>query len=135
MSGEPFSTIYGDLITETTINREVKVRGGPMQGGFSIDVKTVDTFLKTSHIVADLRGKLKERLNVLSTSSHKETTKGAKKKHEEMINSLVGQLNNYFDPFLVGPARNFKTGTEIDPAIVDGLLSSTDLGNEMYAEL
>ena len=134
LSGEPFSTIHGDLITETTINREVKVRGGPMQGGFSTDVKTVDTFLKTSHIVADLRGKLKERLNVLSTSSHKETTKGAKKKHEEMINSLVGQLNNYFDPFLVGPARNFKTGTEIDPAIVDGLLSSTDLGNEMYAE-
>ncbi len=80
MSGGPFSTIHGDLITETTINREVKVRGGPMQGGFSTDVKTVDTFMKTSHIVADLRGKLKERLNVRSSSSHKETTKGAKKK-------------------------------------------------------
>ena len=26
------STIHGDLIIETTINREVKVRGGPMQG-------------------------------------------------------------------------------------------------------
>eukprot|EP00794_Sanderia_malayensis_P016352 gene16352-17996_t len=124
LSGEPFSTIHGDLITETTINREVKVKGGPMQGGFSTDVKTVDTFLKTSHIIADLRGKLKERLNVLSNSSHKETTKGAKKKHEEMINSLVGQLDNYFDPFLVGAARNFKTGMEIDPATVDGLLSS-----------
>jgi len=31
LSGEPFSTIHGDLITEITINREVKVRGGPMQ--------------------------------------------------------------------------------------------------------
>ena len=33
ISGEPFSTVHGDYITETTINREVKVRGGPMQGG------------------------------------------------------------------------------------------------------
>ena len=32
LSGEPFSTIHGDLITETTINREVKVRWSPMQG-------------------------------------------------------------------------------------------------------
>ena len=89
LSGEPFSTIHGDLITETTINREVKVRGGPMQGGFSTDVRTVDTFMKTSHIIADLRAKLKERLNVISTSNHKEMTKGAKKKHEKMIKSHV----------------------------------------------
>ena len=29
LSGQPFSTIHGDFITET-INREVEVRGGPM---------------------------------------------------------------------------------------------------------
>ena len=110
-SGEPFSTIHGDLITETSINREVRVRGEPMQGGFSTDLRTVDTFMKTSHISADLRAKLKERLNVIPTSNHKEMTKGAKKKHEEMIKSLVAQLDNYFDPFLVDAARNFKTGT------------------------
>ena len=34
-SGEPCSTIHGDFITETTINQEVKVRGGPMQGEYS----------------------------------------------------------------------------------------------------
>ena len=34
-SGEPFSTIHGDFITETTINQEVNVRGGPMQGEYS----------------------------------------------------------------------------------------------------
>ena len=28
LSGEPFSTIHGHLIKETTINREVEVRGG-----------------------------------------------------------------------------------------------------------
>ena len=36
MCGEPFSTTHGDLISETTINREVKVRRGPMRGGYNI---------------------------------------------------------------------------------------------------
>ena len=58
MSGKPFSTIHGDLITEITINREVKVRGGPMQGGYSTSEQTTDTFIKTSHIMAKLRATL-----------------------------------------------------------------------------
>ena len=35
LSGEPLSTILRGLITEVTINREVKVRGGPMMGGYT----------------------------------------------------------------------------------------------------
>lgn len=65
--------------------------------------------MKINHIVADWMGKLKESLNVLSTSSHKEMTKRARKKNEEMIISLVRQLDYYFDLFLVGAYRNFKT--------------------------
>ena len=34
LSGKPFSTIHGRLFTEIAINREVQVRGGPIQGGF-----------------------------------------------------------------------------------------------------
>ena len=71
MSSEPFSTIHGDLITETTINREVKVRGGPKQGGYSTNEQTTDTFIKTSHIMAKLRATLKERLDILTSSTHK----------------------------------------------------------------
>ncbi len=134
ISGEPFSTMHGDLITETTINREVKTRGGPMQGGFSTDITAVDTFMKTSHIVANLRVKLKERLKVFTKSSHKETSIGARKKHEAMIQSLVSKLNDFFDPFLAGPARNFKTGIQIDQAVIMDLLSSTQLGNQMFKE-
>ena len=37
LSGQPFSTEHGDLIIEMTVNKEVKVRGGPMQGGYSTD--------------------------------------------------------------------------------------------------
>ena len=42
MSGEPFSTIHGDSIMETTINREVKVRGGSMRGGYSTSEETTN---------------------------------------------------------------------------------------------
>ena len=39
MSGEPFSSVHGDYITETTINREEKLSGGPMRGGYSTNSK------------------------------------------------------------------------------------------------
>ena len=58
LSGQPFSTIHGDLITETTINREVKYRGGPMQGIYSTSEQATDTFMKTSHLMAKLRAVL-----------------------------------------------------------------------------
>ena len=132
VSGKPFSTIHGDLINETTINREMKVRGGPMQGGFSTDEKAVDSFVKTSHIMAGIRVKLKERTKVLTKSVHKETTAGEITKHELMIKSLVTQLNNYFDPFVDGPARHFKSGTEIEPSVIEGLLKSQSTGDDIY---
>ena len=105
-----------------------------MQGGFSTDISTVDTFMKTSHIIANLRVKLKERLRVFTKSSHKETGKGARKKHDVMTQSLISTLDSYFDPFLAGPARHFKTGIQIDQAVISGLLSSTQLGNGMFQE-
>ena len=51
-------------ITETTINHEVKVRGGPMQGGYSTNEQTTDNFIKTSHIMTKLRATMKERLDI-----------------------------------------------------------------------
>ena len=70
ITGQSFSTIHGDLITETTINREVKVRGGPVRGGYSTSFEANDAFIKTSHLMAKIRGKLKEKLNVLSSTVH-----------------------------------------------------------------
>ena len=43
-----------------------------MQGGFSTNEKAVDTFIKTSHIVAQLRVKLNETLQIIAHSSYKE---------------------------------------------------------------
>ena len=71
VSRKAYSTNHGDLITKTTINREVKTRGGPMQDGFSTDEKAVDTLVKTSRLMATVQAKFKECLNVLTQSVNK----------------------------------------------------------------
>ena len=129
MSGKPSCTIHGDLITETTINRVVKVRGGPKQGRYSTSEQTTDTFIKTSHIMAKLRATLKERLDILTSSTHKEINIGARRQHDNMVQGLVRQLDKDFDPFLIGSARHMKTGVEKDHNIVSGLLSSMEEGS------
>eukprot|EP00794_Sanderia_malayensis_P002977 gene2977-3431_t len=134
LKGKPFSTIHGDLITEVTINREVKVRGRPMQGGFSTNERTTDAFIKTSHIIANIRGKLKEKLNVLTSSVHKETTFGSRTENEKAVSNLTKQLESYFNPFLDGPARHMKSGQEIHQSVVDGLLASSSVGEMAYLE-
>ena len=70
ISGEPFSTKHDDLIIETTVNRDAKVRGGPMQGGYSTDLNATNTFIKTTHLMAKLRSALKKKLNLLTSAKH-----------------------------------------------------------------
>ena len=118
MSGEPIATIHGDLITETTSNREVKVRGGPMRGGYSTSEKTTDALIKTSHLMAAIRRKLKEKLSYVPSSAHKEITPGSRKQNDNVVRDLTIQLGDYFDPFLEAPARHFKSGVEIDKDII-----------------
>ena len=131
LSGDKFSTIHGDLITETTINRKVKVRGGPMRGGYSTSLPNIDTFIKTSHLMAKIRRKMKEKLNVLTTSVHKELTPGARKHHDAVVSKLASKVMSYFDPFIDGPALHFETGQDIDSSIINGLLTSDSLGEDL----
>ena len=46
LSDQPFSAEHGDLIIETTINREVKTRGGPMQGAYSENLFAMNKFVR-----------------------------------------------------------------------------------------
>ena len=77
---------------------------------------------------------MREKLDVLADSGHKEASIGARKQHESTIAGLVVQLEKYCNPFLVGPARHLKTGVEIDHDIVNGLLMSGDAGEKQFRE-
>ena len=117
---------YGDLIVETTVNREVKVRGGPMQGRYSTVLYAMNIFAKNSHLLAKLRSVLKERIHLLTSSKHKETTLGARKKHENKIKKLATKLGEVLDPFSAGSAKNITFVTLLYDLIVKGLLKSDD---------
>ena len=134
MSGEQFSTIHGDLMTEVTINRDAKVRGGSMMGGYSTSDKTNDAFVKTSHVMAKSRSDLTEQVHLLSSCVHEELSPGSRKHHDKIVTDMKEKVLDYCDPFLNTSARHLRTGVEIDVNIVSDLLSSTEIGNEMFTE-
>ena len=84
--------------------------------------------------MAKVRSALKEKLHVLTSSSHKETTPGSRKEHENAIQRMVQQMESYLDPFAEGPARHFKTGVMMDEDVVKGLLNSPVTGEALYKE-
>ena len=64
----------GDLGTEVTINREVKVRGGQIRGGYSTSFDADNDFALNPHILAELRKELKGKMRLKTASTHKEAT-------------------------------------------------------------
>ena len=67
ISGDPFSSIHDDLITEL-FNKETKGTRGPMRAGFSTNHKAVNEWIATIHIHGRVREEFKKLL-VLKTSS------------------------------------------------------------------
>ena len=78
--------------------------------------------------MAAIRRKLKEKLLYVTSSAHKEITPGSRKQHDNVVRDMTIQLEEYFNPFLEAPARHFKSGVEIDKDIINGLLSSQEIG-------
>jgi len=64
--------------------------------------------------MAKLGATLKERLDILTSSTHKQTNIGARRQHDNMVQGLVLQLNKYVNPFRIGSSRHMKSGVNID---------------------
>ena len=77
-----------DLVTERTGNREVKIRGNPMHSGYSTSVETVNDFFLNTNALQKLRP-LKNRINVKTSSNHKQFSHGRKKMREKYIQQLL----------------------------------------------
>ena len=78
--------------------------------------------------MAKIRTKVKNWLNLLTSSVHKELTPGARANHDRVVNNLAKKVMDYFYPFLDGPARHFKTGKEIEYSVINDLMSSETTG-------
>ena len=81
--------------------------------------------------MAKLRRALKNRMNVKTSSNHKEFSHGQKKLHEQYIQQLLTTIPT--DPFH-GPARNIMGGVEISSKIIVGLLTAKELGEKLHLE-
>ena len=134
MIGEQFSEIHTDLITETTINRDVKVRDHPMGRGYSTSERTIDNFIKTSHLMAAIQRKFKEKLSHMTSFSHKLVSPVSRSKYDNTIPGLTNHSQNLFYYFLEAPAQHFKSGVQIEESIVNGLFKSQTVGEERLKE-
>ena len=105
LSGDKFSSIHGDLITEV-FNGKTKRQAGPHRSGFSTNVDAVNTWIKTTHIHAKLGKKFNDTIRLTTDSHHKETTQSEMKRHSQHVKNLKDQLKKYnTDPFGYGPAK------------------------------
>ena len=98
-----------------------------MRGGFSTRFDAVNDFVLNSHILAELRKKLKSKMRLKTASKHKEATYGEMERQEEQIQSLLKNLKTYVNPFH-GEARNMAV------SIFNGLLSSRKKDKERLKE-
>ena len=101
-----------------------------MEGRYSKDSDAMNIFVKNSYLLAKLRSVSKERIHLLTSSKHTETTVGARKKHKNMIKRLVTKLWEVLDPFSSGRAKNIKSGVFLDDLIVKDLLKSYEIGKK-----
>ena len=83
-------------------------------------VEAVDAFVLNIHALAELQCALKKRMNVKTSSNHKESSHRQKKMNEQYIEQLLTSIPT--DPFH-GPARNIMSGLEMSSKIIDGLLA------------
>ena len=128
MSGDVFSSIHGDLVTEI-FNGVTKRQGGPHRGGYTKEVQAVNTWIKTSHIHAKVRTELKNKIHLKTSSVHKESTTSGKNVFLNHVQSLKAKLLEYeMDPFQNRHARDLMTGKELDNDIIQGLLDAPQTG-------
>ena len=132
ISGEPFSTIHGDLITEL-FNGQTKRQAGPHSLGFSTNIESVNDWVNTAHIHAKIRTAFAEKIHLTTNSTHKECTPGSRRLHFDHVKALKQQLRKYgINPFASGHAKDITTGEEIPSDLINGLIHADVFGDDIY---
>ena len=132
ITGEAFSAIHGDLVTEL-FNKETKSASGPFRRGFSTSSRSVNVWVRTIHIQSRLLRSYMNSVHDKTNSTHKELTLGGKELHEKHVQDLKLVLQNYgIDPFSNDVPRCFATGEELAEDIASDVLAAPSIGNKLY---
>ena len=78
ISGQTFSSIHGDLVTEY-FDKTTKGTAVPFRAGFSTNIGAVNNWVKTIHIHSKLKNSFRNLLHVKTSSKHKELTMGVRR--------------------------------------------------------
>ena len=110
-SGDTFSIIHGDLVTEHFKKKRKELLGLSHQIVIMTFIYAVNKWMKTSHIHSKVQTMLWKKLNLFTFQAHKEMTPGNKSLDFEHAHSLKVNLKQYnVNVFGDGPARNLTTG-------------------------
>ena len=114
-SGDSFSNMHGDLVTEHFKKKWKELLGLSPQVIILTFIYAVNKWIKTSHIHSKVRTMLRKKLNVFNSQVHREMTPGNKRLHFEHAPILKAKFKQYnVNIFGDGPARNLTTGRETD---------------------
>ena len=120
LTGDVFSKIHGDLVTEL-FNKETKGTSGPFRCGLSTNIDSVNTWINTIHIHTMLKVALRQQLHLKTSSRHKELTKSSKELQ-------------WIDPFTLGYPRNLSSWEKIDKNVYNDMCQVEILGIEKLNE-
>ena len=132
LSDDSFSCLHGDLITEI-LSGQTKKQADPHCTGFSTDIAKVKTWVATSHIHAKVRQTLSDKIQLNTSTGHKECTSRARRLHSNNVELLKEKMKSYgTDPFGAGNARYIGTGKELLEKVVENLMKVDKIGDEIY---
>ncbi len=130
ISSEPFSSINGDLVTEL-LNKETKGTSGPFRPGFSTNVDTVNTWVRTIHIHGMLQVAFRKQLKIKTSSNHKESTRSGKNMHRSQVESLISNLRGFgTNPFLSDAPKCIPIGVVVDHSVAHDMLQASSIGSK-----
>lgn len=112
MSRQLFLTIHRDLMTEVTLNSDAKGCRSLMMDGYSTSEQKNYAFDKTSHVIAKVRSKIKQHVDMLPSCIHKELSPRFKKYYDNIITDMNEKILECCDPFLNAPTHHLKLRVE-----------------------
>ena len=94
LSGDSFSCLHGDLMTEI-LNRQTKRQSGPHCAGFSTGIGKVNTWVATFYFRATVRQTVSDKIQLNTSTDHKECTPGARRLHSDNVKLLKEKMKSY----------------------------------------